>query len=65
MSADTLVNAERPAHDRPHAVPPILPDLESSSAHWLGPASAWKTRALRAETLVREMRRELAKYRRP
>jgi hypothetical protein len=63
VSDDTLANAERPEHDRPHAVAPAIPDLESNVAHWSGPASQWRARALRAELLVVELRKQLARYR--
>lgn len=63
MRGDTLANAERAEHDRPHAVAPVVPDLESTAAHWHGPASQWRARALRAELLVVELRKALARYR--
>jgi hypothetical protein len=65
MPADLLANVERA--ERPVRIPPLVPDLESTAPHWLGPAGAdtqrWKARALRAEALVERLMGQLARYR--
>jgi hypothetical protein len=65
MPADLLANVERA--ERPVRIAPLVPDLESTAPHWLGPAGAeglyWRRRALAAEAEVEALRRALAAWR--
>jgi hypothetical protein len=66
-AADTRALVEMEPGERPVRIAPPLPDLESTAPYWHGPAGAegllWRARALAAEALVAELRRQLARYR--
>jgi hypothetical protein len=66
VSGDTLVNAERPASERPAPSGDNLSD-KLGEGYWLGSAAGevrrWRERALRAEAALAELRKGLTGWR--